>query len=414
MTQLYGKVKSVKKYSSGELKTESMYTPEGAISEIKLYKKGILDSIEKRYEKEGMEVKEIHRLGENTPKMILCHYQDSSGNRNRTEYYDTDFNVLEKKDFGKTSTEYNATGKLISFSKDGTILFQKQFNTSHQALEEVSFSDSGEIIYIVKYFYHENTITRKSFDAEKRLVKLRHLIIDEKQRILQSFKFSREEIGTDCIDYYESYHAEHMTRITMDDLKNVSNENLPETSKIPLDETSPYTIVIKGLLNEFRYNLEGKELPGQPSIDFFVELTDVTYDDADREVSNEKYVYWPDFNEKELTLIEYNANTYNNQNLLIAHCYSITEKNHDFGGSYQYAYEFDAENRIIKKITTGDSNCVTHISYENGNRIETQYDEDDDLKITHIFDMHNNLIYYEDASEKRNRMWSKSYEITYY
>ncbi|KFF18135.1 hypothetical protein [Chryseobacterium sp. JM1] len=414
MNQLYGKVRSVKKYSSGELKTESMYTPEGTISEIKLYKKGILASIEKRYEKEGMEVKEIHRLGENTPKMILCHYKDSSGNLNWTEYYDSDFNFLEKKDIGKTSIEYNATGKLNSFSKNAITLFQKQFDKSHKALEEISFSDSGQIIYIIKYFYHENTITRKSFDAEKRLVKLRHLIMDEKQRIVQSFKFSREEIGNDCMDYHESYNAEHMTRITTDDLKNISYESLPEISKISLDETSLYTSVIKSLLNEFRYDLEGKELPGQPSIDFFVELTDVTYDDADREVSHAKYAYWSDFNEKELSLIEYIAHTYDNQNLLTAHSYSITEKNHDFGGSYQYTYEFDAENRIIKKITTGDSNCVTHISYENGNRIETECDEDSDRKITHIFDMHNNLIYYEDASEKRNWKWSKSYEITYY
>ncbi|MBB6372466.1 hypothetical protein [Chryseobacterium shigense] len=413
MDKFHGKVKSVKEYISGIILRESLYLPEGEISEIKLYKKGILSSIEKRYEKDGMQVREVHRLGENTPEMILLHYSDSSGNRNRTEYYDLEHNLLEKKEIGKTSIEYNSTGKRIRFSKDEVILFQKQFNGNNQAVEEISFSDHGDTIYTVKYFYHENTITRKSFDAEKRLVKLRYMILDEKSRILQSFKFSRYEAGNDSIDHPETYNTERATRITVKDLKKIDHNDLPESSVFPLDNTFAHIDDIKKFLSEFRYDMDGKELSGYPPVDFFDEFTDVQYDHAGREISNEQYMYWPYFNEKELTRVKSSASQYNDEGLLIAHSYYETEKNHDFGGSYRYAYEFDSENRIIKKITTGDSKSVTNISYENGNRIEIQENEHGQ-KFTHIFDSNGNLIYYEDASEKGNRKWFRSYEITYY
>ncbi|MGG5208627.1 hypothetical protein ACQWU4_06735 [Chryseobacterium sp. MIQD13] len=414
MGKFHGKVKSVKEYIAGVIQSETMYSPEGKVSEIKLYRKGILSSTEKRYEKDGMNIREIHRLGKTSPEMVLLHYSDSHGNRNKTEYYDPEKNFLDKKEFGETLVKYNSTGKLVSFVKDNVVLFQKQFNKKNQAVEELSFSDHGDIIYTVQYFYHKNTITRKSFDTERRLTNLRYLVLDEKNRVLQSFKFSRYDIKNDCINYYETYNTENKSRVTTEDLKNSIDNSLLETSDFPLDDTFACINEIKKLLNEFRFDMDGKELSGYPSINFFTEFTDVDYDHLDREISYKKYVYWPHFSKDQLTLLEYSIKKYNDRNLLIAHSYGKTEKNHDFGGSYEYTYEFDSENRTIKKITTGDSKSITRISYENGNRTEVQEKDDDDQKFTHIFDSHDNLIYYEDTSDKRNWKWYQTYEFTYY
>lgn len=411
MHHLHGKVQSVKEYVSDTIREETLYTPEGQISEKKLYRKGILASIEKRYKKEGMEVRELHRLGKNMPDTIVYHFTDPSGNLNKKETYDLNGNFLEEKEMGSTFTTYNSTGKLISFIKDGVTLFTKQFNTHNQALEEISFTDSGEGWSVVTYSYAGNSITQKTFDTEKRLVKLKHLVLDEKKRILQSFAFSRYDI--DVYDRYELYNKEIISRITTENFKNIVSDSLPEQRIFPLKENGLYAGEIKNLLEEFRYDRNGALLPGYPSIRFFNELITLGYDESDRETFSARFAYWPDFDETELTQLEFSENKYDDRGLLTAHTNTITEKNYDFGGSYTYTYEFDAENRIIKKIKTGSSFSITAVSYENGNRIEVEQTEDH-RRFTHIFDPHNNLIYYEDASERENEKWSQSYEITYY
>jgi len=411
MDHLHGKVQSVKEYILDTIREETLYTPEGQISEKKLYRKGILTSIEKRYEKEGMEVKEIHRLGKNMPDTIVYHFTDPSGNFNKKETYDLNGNFLEEKEMGSTFITYNSTGKLVSFIKDGVTLFTKQFNTHNQALEEISFTDSGEEWSVVTYSYAGNSITKKTFDTEKRLVKLKYLVLDEKKRILQSFAFSRYDI--DVYDWYEFYNKEIISRITPEHFKNIVSDSLPEQRIFPLKDNGLYADDIKNLLEEFRYDRNGTLLPGYPSIRFFNELITLDYDESDREIFSARFAYWPDFDETELTQLEFSENKYDDRGLLTAHTNTVTEKNYDFGGSYTYTYEFDDENRIIKKFKTGSSSSITAVSYENGNRIEVEETEDH-RRFTHIFDSHNNLIYYEDASEKKNEKWSQSHEITYY
>ncbi|MDR6923300.1 hypothetical protein [Chryseobacterium sp. 2987] len=411
MDHLHGKVKSVKEYVSDTIREETLYTPEGQMSEKKLYRKGVLTSIEKRYGKEGMQVRELHRLGKNMPDTIVYHFTDPSGNLNKKETYDLNGNFLEEKKMGSTFITYNSTGKLVSFIKDGITLFTKQFNAQNQALEEISFTDSGEEWSVVTYSYAGNSITKKTFDAEKRLVRLKYLVLDEKKRILQSFAFSRYDIHV--YDLYELYNKEITSRITPENFKNIISDGLPEQAVFPLQNNGLYRDEIKNLLEEFRYDMNGALLPGYPPIHFFNELITLGYDESDREIYSARFVYWPDFDETELTQLEFSENKYDDRGLLTAHTNTITEKNYDFGGSYTYTYEFDGENRVIKKIKTGRSSSITAVSYENGNRIEVEQTEDH-RRFTHIFDPHNNLIYYEDASERENEKWSQSYEITYY
>lgn len=411
MDHLHGKVKSVKEYVLDAIREETLYSQEGQISEKKLYRNGILASIEKRYEKEGMEVRELHHLGKNMPDTIVYHFTDASGNLNKKETYDLNGNFLEKKEIGSTFVTHNSTGKLISFIKDGIVLFTKQFNAQNQPLEEISFTDSGDRWAVVTYSYHGNSITKKTFDAEKRLLKLKYLVLDDKNRILQNFAFSRYDIHV--YDRYELYSKEIISRITTKDFKNIVPDSLPEQAFFPLKENSLYADEIKNLLEEFRYDMNGALLSGYPSIHFFNELVTFAYDESDREIFSARFAFCPDFDKTEITQLEFSENKYDDRGLLTAHINTVTEKNHDFGGSYTYTYEFDGENRVIKKIKTGSSSSITTVSYENGNRIEVEETEDH-RKFTHIFDTHNNLIYYEDASEKENGKWSQSYEITYY
>ncbi len=411
MDHLQGKVKSVKEYISGRIREETLYSPEGKISEKKTYQQGILMRIEKRYAKDGMEIREIHRLGNNIPDTVEYHFTDLSGNIIKKEYYDHNGNLTEKKEFGNTSITYNSTGKLLSFIKDGVILFTKQFNLHHQASEEISFTGSGEEMFAVTYSYHGNSITRKTFDAEKRLVKLRYLVLDEKKRILQNFSFSRYDIPV--YDHYELYDKELVTRITAENLINTDPGSLPEYADFPLKENGLYTNEIKNLLEEFRYDRNGNLLPGYPPVYFFNELTTFAYDASGREIFSARFAYRPDFDEKELTQLELSENEYDRRGLLIASRDAVTEKNNDFGGSYKYTYEFDAENRIRKKIRTGSSSGITTVSYENGNRTEIE-ETADHRKFTHIYDRYNNVIYYEDALENENWKRSQYYEITYY
>ncbi|MDR2236352.1 MAG: hypothetical protein LBE92_09520 [Chryseobacterium sp.] len=409
MDHLHGQVKLVKEYVSEVLQQETVYTPEGAISERKLYKKGILSSREKRYEKEGMKIREIQRYG-HTPEMIICHFTDPSGNLNKKEYYDLQKNLLDKKDFGTTSIEYNTTGKLVSFIQNGIILYQKQFNQNNEVTGETSFTDSGDELCRTMYLYEDNTITRKLFDAGKKLIQLRYLVLDEKKRILQNFAFSRYHLK--ITDWYQLYNTEHIARITTEDLKNANPDSRLENEGFPLKENGLYSNEIKKLLDEFRDDRDGKSLPDQPPIQFFNELSTFGYDDNDREIFAARFEYLPDFNHEEITQMECTEDQYDKHGLLIAHRNAVTEKNHDFGGSYLYTYEFDDNNRIIKKIQSGSSSTITAISYGNGNRTEVEETEDGRI-FTQIFDSRDNLIYYEDA-EKSGWKWSQSYEITYY